>query len=281
MRRPSLLIRCASLAFAVAGCGAQRAVPHPSTRHARTAAPPSTSPLWVADQYYIESSFPDVRAHATGEFAQRFASQPTLGSLLAPSATVALRTVVERGDSAIIAATVSEPDRKRVTEWYSYLVRGAGAWKMYAIRTVRFDPSYYALLDSLTRGARTPDAPSQVASMTLATESDSALREFVASHTMQLDSLVGAYRTLPGVPATIGVHDAAQPLHRFLVASNASSVARDPAHPGCTFVRINGDERRQVGAFRADAGCRAPSMSPADFIYIEHVQGGWYLYRAL
>ena len=60
-----------------------------------------------------------------------------------------------------------------------------------------------------------------------------------------------------------------------------STVFRNPANPGCTFVRIGGEGRRQVGAFRADSGCRIPPMSPAGLVYTEHVHGGWYAYRAL
>lgn len=293
-RAPSL-IRCTLLAAIAAGCGAKRAVPHPTTRHASAAEPPSTSPLWVADRYYVASSFADEGAHVTGEFAQRFATRPTLGSLLAPGATVALRPVFEHGDSAIVAATVSEPDRNRVAEWYSYLVRDGGAWKMYAIRTVHFGPDYYALLDSLTSGKRVSAFPGQAASMALAAGSDSILRAFVTSHAVRLDSLADAYRAAPGAPVAIDVSDsvavrnrrgiaATDPdasVHRLLGAAGVSAVFRDPANPGCTFVRINGEGPRQVGAFRADSGCRVPAMSPAGFIYVEHVRDGWYFYRAL
>lgn len=287
MLRASSLIRCTLLALVVTGCGAKRAVSHPATRHARTAEPPSTSPLWVADRYYVASSFPEERAHATGEFAQRFATQPTLGSLLAPSATVALRSVLEHGDSAIVAATVTEPDRNRTAEWYSYLVRDGGTWKMYAIRTVHFEPEYYALLDSLATGKRASAYQGQRESMVLATASDSVLRAFVTSHSAQLDSLADAYRAAPHAPATIAVSDPATvadqgaSVHRLLGATNASAIFRDAANPGCTFVRINGEGSRQVGAFRADAGCRVPAMSAARLIYVEHVRGDWYLYRAL
>lgn len=281
MYRASSLIHCTLLALVVTGCGAKRSASHPATRHARTAVPPSSSPLWVADQYYVASSFPDEGAHATGEFAQRFAVHPSLGSLLAPTASVTLRPVLERGDSAIVAATVTEPDRKRVAEWYTYLVRDAGAWKIYAVRTVRFDAAYYALLDSLMRGTRAPDMPGQDASMRLATESDSAMHAFVAAHASQLDSLVAAYRAVPGAPAIVSVHDSVTAVHRLLTAASASAVFRNASNPACTFVRINGDARREVGAFRADSGCRIPSMSPAGIIYTERVQGGWYIYRAL
>lgn len=281
MHRASSLLRCTLLALAVTACGAKRSESHPAIRHARTAVPPTSSPLWVADQYYVATSFPDESAHATGEFARRFATQPSLGSLLAPTASVALRPVLERGDSAIVAATVTEPDRKRIAEWYTYLVRDGGTWKIYAVRTVRFDVSYYALLDSLTGGTRAPEVPGQDASMRLATSSDSAVHAFVAAHASALDSLVAAYRAVPHAPAIVSVRDSVAPVRRLLAASSASAVFQNAPNPACTFVRINGDSRREVGAFRADSGCRIPSMSPAGIIYTEHVQGDWYLYRAL
>ena len=281
MYRASSLVRCTLLALTVTACGAKRPESHPAIRHARTAVPPTSSPLWVADQYYVASSFADESAHATGEFAQRFATRPSLGSLLAPTASVSLRPVFEHGDSAIVAATVTEPNRKRVAEWYTYLVRDAGTWKIYAVRTVRFDAGYYALLDSLTRGARAPDVPGQDASMQLATASDSAVHAFVATHTPRLDSLVAAYRATPRAPAIVSVRDSLAAVRRLLAASNASAVFRNASNPACTFVRINGDARREVGAFRADSGCRVPAMSPGGIIYTEHVKGDWYLYRAL
>lgn len=270
-------------------------MPHPAIRHARTAVPPSSSPLWVADQYYVASSFPDEQTHITGEFARRFGSQPSLGSLLAPDATVALRSVRERADSVTIAATVTSPDRRRVAEWYTYLVSDSGTWKMYAVRTVHFSPRYYSALDSLAREWRAPDAPRGAeASMALAAGSDSMVRAFVATHAGRLDSLVDAYRAVPDAPAMIDVGDSAAmvrrrraavaapaTVHRLLIANDVSTVFHNPANPGCTFVRINGEGRRQVGAFRADSGCRVPPMDPAGLIYTEHVQGRWYVYRAI
>lgn len=269
----ALSLACCTLLVTVAGCGAKRAVPHPAIRHAATAIPASTSPLWVADQYFVASEFPDERAHITGEFARRFGTEPSLGSLLAPGATVALRPLAEHGDSAIVAATVTNPVSRRVAEWYTYLVRDAGTWKMYAIRTVQFSPRFYARLDSLAGGAHIADAPpGQRASMTLAAASDSALRAFVMAHEGLLDSLVAAYHAAPGAPAMLDVSDS---------TAVVTTIFRNPANSGCTFVRINGEGRRQVGALRADSGCRIPPMSPAGLVYTEHVQGGWYAYRAL
>lgn len=282
MHRASSLIPGALLALVIVGCGAERAVSHSAVRHASTAVPSSTSPLWVADQYYVASSFPDEKAHVTGEFAQRFATEPTLGSLLSPAATVSLRPIREQGDSAIVAATVTNPAHRRVAEWYSYLVRDGGAWKMYAVRTVEFTPSFYARVDSLAQQG-------QRSSMIVAAGGDSALRAFVATHVGSLDSLVAMYRAAPTAPAMLDVRDsvahdsavAQQAVRRLLSASHVSTVFYNPANSACTFVRIDGEGPRQVGAIRADPGCHIPPMSPAGLVYTEHVQGDWYVYRAL
>lgn len=281
MSRASSLVSCTLLAL-VAGCGAESAASHPAVRHARTPTPPESSPLWVADQYYVAPNFPAERAHIMGEFAQHFGSKPTLGSLLAPSASVTLRPVVEHADSAMVAATIADPAHRRTAEWYTYLVRDGGAWKIYAVRTVEFTPAFYARVDS----AATRD---QRSSMMIAAGSDSALRAFVVSHIGRLDSLVTAYRAAPDAPAMVdardtvasGRADAQSAVRRLLAASDVSTVFYNPANPACTFVRIAGEGRRQVGAIRADQGCRVPPMSPAGLVYTEHVQGDWYVYRAL
>lgn len=273
--------------FGIFGCGATHADAHkPPSRHASSTPPRASSALWVADQYFVSAAFPDEPAHVTGEFAQRFADRPTLGSLLAPRVQVAIRPLVERDDSAIVAATVTDPARHRVSEWYSYLARERGTWKMYALRTVEFSSAYRAMLDSLPTGRQMVNpAGAQRASVILATGSDSALRAFVASHEAPLDSLVVAYRSTPNAPAMIDIGDAESAptsgVRRLFAATSASTVFRNPANPECTFIRMGGEGRRQVGAFRADVGCRIPPMNPAGLVYTEHVTGPWYVYRAL
>lgn len=280
MHRLLTLSTCALLTLVVAGCGATHADAHHAARHAATAPPPTASAAWVADQYFVATAFPDESAHVTGEFARRFANQPTLGSLLSPNARVALRPLFEQGDSAVVAATVTDPAHRRVSEWYSYLVRERGTWKMYSLRTVEFTPGFHARADSLA--TRREDS-----SMAVAAGSDSALRAFVASHAARLDSLVAAYRATPNARPMLDVRDSVAPgdayaaVHRLLSASDVTTVFYNPANPACTFVRIAGEGRRQVGAIRAGSGCRIPPMNPAGLVYTEHVQGDWYVYRAL
>jgi len=253
------------------------------------------SPGWVTDQFYGWTAFPSESAHVTGEFARRFDKMGTLGALLKPTAKVSLpRALAESDTRAVYATTISEA--KRTAEWYTYLVREQGTWKIEAVRTLEFKPLYYALLDSLRRGWHFPDAPPTLRqTMELTIAPDSAIRKYFVLHQEKFQAMADAFRaqpTLQGVDladvASVRArhgkpvpNDREAPVRALLSQTAATTVFRDVKFPGCVFVRIGGMGGAHAGYMYAPAGCTVPPMNPHSFIYIQKIRGAWYAYKAL
>jgi hypothetical protein len=294
MRLNFLSISCLSIVLTTAACsdfhrGTQ--IRHPGAAGPR---PDKGTAAWVVDQYFAEPWFKDKKKHVTGEFRRRFASAPTLGEALPLSATIVMRPLVLTDKQAIFATTIT--NRGRIAEWYSYLVSEQDQWKLSAVRTLQLPPLYHALLDSLRRGWRVPDAvPTLQQSMELTIAPDSTLKAYVIAHQPQLDSLVHVFSaraqmTLVDVAnasspelrdgAVVGANRNAK-LQTMLQRVPAATVFRDDRYPDCVFVRVGGMGRKQTGFLYAPEGCRIPPIHPDNFIYVERASNEWYVYKAL
>lgn len=73
--------------------------------------------------------------------------------------------------------------------------------------------------------------------------------------------------------------DASAEIAGRLRALRLNAIYREPQHPGCIFVSIGGVLDNQVGYVHAPDGCAVPSMDPSDFIYVERVREGWYVFK--
>jgi hypothetical protein len=271
----------------LAGCSDMFQRRHPGAVGER---PAKGTAAWVVDQYYAESSFPHEERYTTGDFARRLADVKTLGQQLPPDATIEMRPITENGRNAVFGTTITR--HGRATEWYTFLVRDEGQWKIAAIRTLQFPGNYDVLVEPDRQNEPTDDTGDD----SLALASDRALKGYLSSHISAFDSLATIFWHRAQM-TVVDVHDPVRPeirdgkvvtpnhnaqIHDLLTSLGAAAVFRDDRYPHCIFIRLgNGQATAQTGFFEAREGCAIPSMSPDNFIYIERAAGNWYLYRAL
>jgi len=67
----------------------------------------------------------------------------------------------------------------------------------------------------------------------------------------------------------------------LLERAGVTRVFRDARYPQCTFVRINGASRSEVGYLYAEDGCVPPPLDPNNFIYVEKAADHWYVYKVI
>lgn len=246
----------------------------------------SDSPAWVVERFYSPGPFPEIARHITGEFAAQYRDAPSMGERVPQSVRVTSRAL-HRDDRRAVYAT-SLQDSAHAEDWYTYLVRDDGTWKIEAVRSLALPPFFYMLRDSLRATPAPADSLARLLrNMDLVLQPDSALRRYLLRHQAALDSLAELFdrqRDLRIVrsdgsaePASkLGVTAA---IARLLQTLDLNAVMREAEAPQCVFVSVGGILDNAVGFLRARAGCMVPEMTPHEYIYVERVSSHWYLYK--
>jgi hypothetical protein len=245
---------------------------------------------WVVDAFYAHPSFPERASHITGEFKANYADAPTMGSLIPRGVRVSSRALLQDTDRAVFATSLSGAARDQ--DWYTYLRREQGTWKIEAVRTLSFPRAHYVLIDSMearrVHGRLVDSVVPTLETMQLAVRSDSALKRYLLDHQSALRELVrrfGADRIVAisadGNVAPTGVIQEAErrSFASALRGLRLGAMMRDQRSPACVFVKIGGVIDNDVGYIYAPDGCVRPPLSPKEFIYVEEVAPHWLVYK--
>lgn len=258
---------------------------------ARAQAPESdtTSAAWVVRQFYASRSFPGLAAHITGEYRANYPGAPTMGSRLPPGVVVTSRPLLADTQRAVFATALR--DTAKAEDWYTYLRREQGVWKIEAVRTLVLPPLVYMLLDSLQAARKTVTLGELEArlmeNLRLTAQSDSALKAYLIEHQPAFLAIARHFEAIPGAD---GISEEGKirgrapeagrrQLAAELRALHLTGVMRLPSAPRCIFILIGGMTDNEVGYIYAPEGCAPPALSPGDYIYVERVAPGWYIYK--
>jgi hypothetical protein len=252
----------------------------PSSGVAIAGAPIEGDPAWIVEQYFLRRTFPNKGSFLTGEVS----NGPTVGSRLPADAVVTYRQIAASTEAAVFGVTLRHDGR--MDDVYAYLASRNGAWRLEAIRALALPPIYFVLLDSLELANPLPDSlKPMLASMRLTVASDSALREHYQRNREAFHRLARGFlasgadlirddgRIRPATALAAGLPE----LLRELVVATAM---RDTEHRGCLLLSVGGMGDNHIGYFYAPPGCTVPSMSPRDYILLDELESGWYLYKA-
>jgi hypothetical protein len=215
-------------------------------------------------------------------------------SAAAGASIVANRPLIQQDTEAVFATSLRSGDS--VAEWYTFLKWNGTHWDVAAARTMQFPQAYYTLIDSIQHGWEVPSSrPELRANLALTVSSDSAIKAYLLAHRAVMDSLVQIFKKRAvlnmvevGGPIRPEVRDGKvlptnrnKEIERLLEQARVSTAFRDARYPGCTFIRISGMGRKQVGYLYAQEGCTIPRMTPNRFIYVDNIVGPWYVYKAI
>lgn len=257
-------------------------------------APAVGSPEWIIDRFFVQKEFPDLDRYATGEFAELYKASPTLGSIVPPSVTVTTR-VLERDDSHAIF-NVSMTDNNVTKEWYAYLRKDAGGFKMEAIRTLTLGAKFFETLvaaENAALGGRLNDLGAQELNRShLTIASDAELKHHFTAQKPLFDALATEFAALTSInvvnfdgrtsPAGAIPPERTVALAQQLRALTLGAAIRKYRDcDDCIALVIGGDGESQVGYLRVAPGAQVPRMSPQSFIYVESIAPGWYLFKTV
>jgi len=246
------------------------------------------SPAWIVEQFALGHLPLASGGFIAGELAEEQGNAEYPEPLT--ESPVRMRQLALTDSQAIYAVTVSSGGR--TTDWYAYLTRQDGRWRLTTLRALAIPEYLWQLRDSLAADHDQPDSlQADIASLNLTLGSDSALKYYLVSRRPTFDSIA---MIIAGDSAIV-VRDSGQrlPFHgRHLPpsmnAGKMGSLTRSAGvdwpvdeadSPHCVLFRIGGVLDNSVGYLLATPLCKLPSMSPHGYIMLEHVAAAWYLFK--
>jgi hypothetical protein len=207
------------------------------------------------------------KALRTGEAAEWIG--PDLEGGLAPD------KLIQISPDRAVART---PAGKVPQDTYTYLDKVDGHWKISAERTLALSFLLREYKEDLEgKPARTADEEALLRNVRLIVASDAELGAWFRSHAAEIAAIKDFYVASGSNDWVIAKdNDTPGPLADRLRALGLAGIGRSEA--GFVQIVVGGVLDNAVG-FLFDGGKEAPSPSSDDYIWIEPVGGGWYLFR--
>lgn len=220
---------------------------------------PSGAP-YVVHRFFSPGDFPSNRAYYTGEMSANHAAEPTIGEQLPSAARVAFRRLPNPGELAVWHVSISAKGKH--ADWYAFVKSKGGKELLSAVRTL---------------SVSSPIAAAGGPGFRLALSADSAIKRFGLAHLGDLKQIAAWFSEHPDgaylQPSSNG--SAAAVLNRL----NLASAATKPGYGRDVFIGIAGITDNVAGLAYVPKGGRVPAMDSAEFIYVERIAPGWYVYK--
>ena len=213
----------------------------------------------------MQKDFPNKLDYYTGEMRQ-FGGRPTIGSGIPRDVVTTYRPL--ESDSTHAIYTVNYRDSSQSQDWYCFLKRDDGSWKIEAVRCLALPGFAYTLLNSPEGSPALPDSLRRVQnSLRLLVRSDNQLKQYLKDRLEQFTRLVNLSKS-------DSIESRKLCDHLSVLGCKSS-----PEYKGCTLITVCGIVDNTVGYIYATDGAVLPRMSPSEYIYIEEVLPHWYVFK--
>ena len=280
----ALARRCAVVAVAVASvAGAARA-------QGKTPASPADARAITAivQRFYGDSALADRASILTARYAALLDTTPTPGEIMPRGTRLAIHEI-QRDSARAVYETESWPE-KRFADWYTYLVRDGGTWKIDNVRIYELTPTHYLILDSLNAKKTLSDTLTWLRDrMRLSSSSNAALKAHFAAHKAAIVKFAADFESHTAMnaldesgessPANAVQGSEMQALTSALHRLQLGAALRNLSALQCVRYKIGGIDQTTVGYMHFKPSCPMPTMGVDDVIYMEKVAPDWYLYR--
>ena len=218
----------------------------------------------VLVNFFGHAGISDKRSVYHGEMLQNFANKPTLGQGLPQNVQATFRKLEGSRHNSVYAVLLSDGHNSQ--DWYVFLVRENDLWKLSAVRSLALPSVFYSALQQLEQKyPRSEIEEWQFQNMLLTIKSDQELKDYLRSNLTEFKNLANLYLEGGKEQSTIGA--------RHLYVNFVSD------KDGVLDFSIGGIIDNSVGYLYVPEGSKVPTMSPSEFIYIEEIADGWYIYK--
>jgi hypothetical protein len=279
MREAKIGIAIVAMACAnVAGAQGKSATPSAETQSISA----------IVHHFFADSVLPDRGGMLTPHFDKLMDTTPPPGAILPRGARLVIREISR--DSANAVFETETGPATRFADWYTYLVRDAGKWKIDNLRVFELPPVHYLILDSLEVKKNLPDSIAFVRDrMRLSASSNATLKAHFAAHKaaiLKLASMFESHAAITGfdesgatIPANALPEANGKALSAAMHALDIGAALRRLDAPQCVRYKIGGVDETTVGYMHFGASCTKPVVGREDVMYMERVAPDWYVYR--
>jgi hypothetical protein len=242
----------------------------------------------IVRRFYGDSVVPDRASILTTRYATLLDTTPTPGAIMPRGTRLVIREI-ERDSAHAVYETESGPENQ-FADWYTYLVREGGTWKIDNVRIFELPPVHYLILDSLVAKKNLADTLSWMRDrMKLASSNNAALKAYFAAHKAAILKLAADFESHTAVtalnetgetiPANALQASDTHTLTSALHSLDLGAAMRNLSALQCVRYKIGGADQATVGYMHFKPTCPLPKMGTEDVIYLERVAPDWYLYR--
>lgn len=226
------------------------------------------SPEWLVDMFFSKSSFPDKANYLTGELIEE-SNGKTIGEELNGKAKVSFHQIKSTNSTCVFAVEVQT--ETKIIDFYSYLIKDVNEWKMNAVRRFLLPAFIYTARDSLLNLNTLPPGDSVfLLSMQLFTASDQELKNYLSSNLESFQDLISLF-----------INNEKDKANIVLASVGCNAIYTDKKYPGCTFIQILKFENMEAGFVQAADAILLPAISFEEFVYLDEVVPGWFIYRTM
>lgn len=221
------------------------------------------SPEGVVQAFFGPSGIDDKSAYYTGEMLG-FKEQRTLGETLPKGVSITTRSLQSTDSNAVLGVTLAKDGHAE--DWYAYLEKREGQWRLEAVRTLALTGVPRMVLTQLEeKEDRTSEEEWMLNNLRLLFKSDAGLSDFVKSHTEELGKIVELISS---------DNSAALQEARALYIGSVEKTST-----GLVKFTIGGMVDNSVGILWVPPDVAPPVMSSDSYILVEQVVGPWYLFK--
>ncbi|MDZ7624988.1 MAG: hypothetical protein U5J96_11190 [Ignavibacteriaceae bacterium] len=218
--------------------------------------------------FFNKSSFPEKANYFSGEMLNEI-NEPTIGEELNGKGEISFHQLKATNDENVFAVEVKLENK--IIDFYCYLVKQENNWKINTIRRFLLPQFVYTVRDSLSNlNSLSSNDSSFYLSLKLFTMADAELKNYLTTNLNKFQELVVAFNN--------NLKDKAD---KLLGSVGCNAIYTDKKYPGCVFIQILTFENMEAGFIQAADAILLPQISVEDFVYIEEVTEGWFVFRTI
>ncbi len=226
------------------------------------------SPEWLVDMFFSKASFPDKANYFSGEMLN-YIDEPTIGEELKGEGENYFHQIKVESDRLVYSVEIKT--EIKTIEFYCYLSKYESNWKIDAVRRFLLPAFIYSVRDSLSQLNTLSSGDSVFfLSIQLFTATDYELKNYLEENLDKFRGLISLFNS-----------NFKSQADEALASVGCNAIYSDKKYPGCIFIQILKFETMEVGFIQAADAILLPEISLGEYIYIEEVTPGWFIYRVM
>lgn len=246
------------------------------------------SPDWIVETFFKGKDFPEKTKYYTGEMFKQYLNTPPMGAWIPENVHITYR-ILDNTDNALIYA-VQYTDGTMVDDWYCFINKEDGNWKLKAVRTLATTGPLVKIVQDLSQKTDlTEQEKYYLHSATLTISSDASLKQYFKEHKAEFDDILYFYRKYPELlqvksDGSIDINIDNERLDFNMLAEKIRKlglnyVGRQKDDKTIIDFSIGGILENSVGYLFVPRNSKKPCMSPNNYIYLEEIYPCWYIYK--